>query len=164
MGLGRPGMGILCRDSRPVFQSVWIVPGLDLHIPEYEQRMGGGVGEMATKWSSRVKQHLARLLFLSTLIIISPLFLSALIIRHGPTLPRCAICALAFQMVCSGSKPSRDVWPKLGFGTDITLFPLVHYCTCLSSNDFCAFHPPRGQLWDESSSKKFDLKLVGMGK
>ena len=42
MGLGRPGMGILCRDSRPVFQSVWIVPGLDLHIPEYEQRMGGG--------------------------------------------------------------------------------------------------------------------------
>ena len=46
MGLGRPGMGILCRDSRPVFQSVWIVPWLDLHIPEYEQRMVGG----SEKW------------------------------------------------------------------------------------------------------------------
>ena len=96
-----------------------------------------GVGEMATKWSSRVKQHLARLLFLSTLIIISPLFLSALIIRHGPTLPRCAICALAFQMFCSGSEPSRDVWPKLGFGTDISTLlylSLQQWFLCISSS------------------------------
>ena len=129
MGLGRPGMGILCRDSRPVFQSVWIVPWLDLHIPEYEQRMGRRNGHDMIIPGQAASGEAAFSIDAHYYITAFSISAHYQTWSHPPTLGHLCSC-LSNGLL--GQRAVKRCVAKVGIWD--------------SSNDFCAFHPPRGQL------------------